>query len=353
MALLQDYNKLFEHTDNIKKIYVNNSVVWPAIASSGPDYTEPLYLKNTSNETKTVKTATTNVEISYDKNNWETMTRNVYYNISPNSKIWLRKSTNAFNSKIMTTCDVVGGNVMSLLYGSEFTGQTEFPFLTATKIFSTLFRNSALIDASKLLLPATTLASQCYYGMFYGCTSLTTAPVLPATTLASQCYCGMFRGCTSLTTAPILPATTLASYCYSSMFSGCTSLTTAPVLPATTLASECYNNMFYGCTSLTTAPVLPATTLASYCYSSMFKGCTSLTIAPVLPATTLLSNCYTNMFRNCSSLNYIKCLATYVTGTSNWVNSVAAQGTFVKSSTMEDWPTGVSGIPTDWTVIDV
>jgi hypothetical protein len=34
--------------------------------------------------------------------------------------------------------------------------------------------------------------------MFYGCTSLTTAPVLPATTLASSCYNGMFRGCTSL-----------------------------------------------------------------------------------------------------------------------------------------------------------
>ena len=34
----------------------------------------------------------------------------------------------------------------------------------------------------------------------------------------------MFQGCTSLTQAPELPATTLASYCYYSMFSGCTSL---------------------------------------------------------------------------------------------------------------------------------
>jgi hypothetical protein len=34
--------------------------------------------------------------------------------------------------------------------------------------------------------------------MFRGCTSLTTAPELPATTLASNCYHGMFQGCTSL-----------------------------------------------------------------------------------------------------------------------------------------------------------
>ena len=34
--------------------------------------------------------------------------------------------------------------------------------------------------------------------MFWNCTSLTTAPELPATTLASECYSGMFNGCTSL-----------------------------------------------------------------------------------------------------------------------------------------------------------
>ena len=34
--------------------------------------------------------------------------------------------------------------------------------------------------------------------MFDGCTSLTKAPVLPATTLAQKCYFGMFSGCSSL-----------------------------------------------------------------------------------------------------------------------------------------------------------
>jgi hypothetical protein len=94
------------------------------------------------------------------------------------------------------------------------------------------------------------IADYCFAYMFYGCTSLTTAPSLPATTLANQCYRYMFSGCTSLTTAPSLPATTLKSYCYDNMFEDCTSLTTAPNLPATTLATACYNGMFGGCKAL-------------------------------------------------------------------------------------------------------
>ena len=167
----------------------------------------------------------------------------------------------------------------------------------------------------------------------------------------------MFDGCTSLRTAPsVLPATTLAQYCYSNMFYNCTSLTTAPALPATTLANGCYSSMFYGCTKLTTAPELPATTLTEGCYSHMFEGCTSLTTAPELPATTLEYNsCYQRMFAGCTKLNYIKCLATDISASSctyYWVSGVAATGTFVKASSMNDWTTGDDGIPIGWTVQD-
>ena len=96
--------------------------------------------------------------------------------------------------------------------------------------------------------------------------------------VSDYCYASMFYGCTSLTTAPSLPATTLTDYCYYYMFNGCTSLTTAPELPATTLANSCYNSIFQGCTSLTTAPSLPATTLAGSCYSYMFNGCSKLKV---------------------------------------------------------------------------
>ena len=168
-------------------------------------------------------------------------------------------------------------------------------------------------------------------------------------------FTGLFQGCVNLVSAEnlILPATTLASNCYRSMFDGCTSLIKVPKLPANSLADSCYNNMFQGCASLTKAPELPATTLANYCYSHMFDGCTSLTIAPALPATTLANYCYFNMFYNCYSLNYIKCLAENISAnscTSLWVSGVALTGTFVKAASMNDWTTGGDGIPKGWTV---
>jgi hypothetical protein len=87
--------------------------------------------------------------------------------------------------------------------------------------------------------------------MFEGCTNLTQAPtILPAMTLADQCYRYMFYGCASLIEAPALPATILASECYYCMFENCINLVHAPFLPATALPNRCYMYMFYGCTNL-------------------------------------------------------------------------------------------------------
>ncbi len=272
----------------------------------------------------------------------------------------------------------VGGNPLSLIYGDDFADVTDIS--DKSFAFSKLFYNNYSLKSAKYLslpattlasdcyyemfnrctgltaapeLPATTLAVECYHRMFYGCTGLTTAPELPATTLADYCYYNMFNECTSLATAPELPATTLANYCYYNMFNRCTGLTAAPELPATTLASDCYRNMFEGCSGLTTAPELPATTLANNCYSYMFYGCTGLTTAPDLPATTLANNCYSYMFYGCTSLNYIKAMFTTTPSTSytsNWVNGVASSGTFVKNSDAEWNVTGTYGIPSGWTV---
>ena len=170
-------------------------------------------------------------------------------------------------------------------------------------------------------------------------------------------YCGfaLFGTCLALTKAPELPATTLAFGCYIGMFQYCVNLITAPELPATTLAQGCYNSMFYGCTSLTQAPELPATTLAQGCYGDMFYGCTGLTITPELPATTLAQGCYKRMFNRCTKLSTIKCLATDISATdalTDWTDGVASKGTFCKAGG-ETWPTGTSGIPTNWTTCDI
>ena len=213
---------------------------------------------------------------------------------------WLEHSPGYVGNFISSAKFNVSGNIYSIIYGHQFKGH--YDYARNNYRFYKLFKDSKVINASNLILPATKLAGGYYEHMFYGCTSLTTAPALPATSLAVECYAYMFSGCTNLTSAPALPASTLAENCYQYMFGNCTSLTTAPALPATTLADSCYNYMFRGCTSLTTPPVLPATTLAENCYSDMFYECTSLTSAPELPAITLAESCYANMFYRCSSL---------------------------------------------------
>lgn len=98
---------------------------------------------------------------------------------------------------------------------------------------------------------------------------------------------------------------------------------------------------------------LKYTTLIEGCYMGMFAGCTLLQTAPDLPATTLINSCYTNIFEGCTNLNYIKMLATDISAyrcLSYWVSGVASSGTFVKNSAMTSLPTGVSGIPSGWTV---
>ena len=166
----------------------------------------------------------------------------------------------------------------------------------------------------------------------------------------------MFKDCTTLIDAGglELPATTLANDCYYSMFSGCTSLTAAPALPATTLAKTCYYGMFAGCTSLASAPALPATTLASGCYYNMFKDCSSLTTAPALPATTLASGwCYNSMFSGCTNLSSMNVGLTSWNGTNattNWLSSVAASGTFTCPAELSDIRDD-SHIPTSWQVV--
>lgn len=126
-----------------------------------------------------------------------------------------------------------------------------------------------------------------------------------------------------------------------------------------TLTDEyCFSSLFYYCDKLISAEnlMLPAITLTDFCYCNMFIGCTSLTTAPELPATTLTRSCYASMFFGCTSLNYIKCLATNISAENcldYWVNDVASSGTFIKASSMEDWPTGINGIPDGWSIENI
>ena len=165
----------------------------------------------------------------------------------------------------------------------------------------------------------------------------------------------LFLGCTGLTNATklILPVSSLVDACCYGMFSGCTNLTQAPELPATTLAIDCYAHMFEGCTSLISTPKLSATTVGLSSYAFMFKNCTNISRAEI-SASTLMDYSCQYMFGGCSNLNYIKCLATDISAnncTNDWVNGVAGTGTFVTPSST-NWTTDTSGIPTGWTRVN-
>ena len=283
--------------------------------SDGVFYTlelEPMplsYLSFLGNEDFTLKTANTTknwdgtLEYSTDTSTWNTW--NGEEISSAGSKLYFRGTG---NTKIT-------GN--SNNYRFVFTGTDALKIACKGNIENLLDYETVSAGGHP------TMANYCYSDMFYGCTSLTSAPALPATTLAAYCYRNMFYGCTSLTTAPDLPATTLTGSCYTYMFGGCEALTTAPELPATKLVNKCYSNMFLSCKSLTTAPALPATTLGRYCYNNMFYGCKALTTAPELPATTLTEGCYYGMFVGCRNIK----LSTTQTGEYQTAYRIPKSGT--------------------------
>ena len=95
----------------------------------------------------------------------------------------------------------------------------------------------ALIDYSKEVTSIP--CDYCFFGLFYHCDRLLTAPSLPAMNLTVGCYIDMFANCSSLTTAPTLPAKYLVEECYERMFYGCTNLNYVKCLATDISAGGC------------------------------------------------------------------------------------------------------------------
>ena len=353
-----------------------------------------------------------NVEYSLDRKSWKTWTGS--YTFQKDDAIRFKGKNDSYEENCIESTGKISveGNIMSLIYLDDFVGKKTLKASASTKenLFKGLFKdNDKLISSDKLILLAADIRG-CYYeffkncsqmtkgpditvpkpevnscrSMFEDCVSLKVAPKLPATNLSPFCYVTMFKNCKSLVEAPDLPSTTVPQSAYNSMFYDCSALTKAPELPAKNIGIQAYRFMFHYCTSLTEAPSLPATTLAKGCYELMFRG-TSIYEAPELPATTLAENCYGSMFSFCPNLtkapvlpakvlvkgcystmfigtpiNYIKCMAEDISAedcTTAWLahaygTGPASTGTFVKSSKMNNWPTGDFGIPSGWTVVN-
>ena len=95
--------------------------------------------------------------------------------------------------------------------------------------------------------------------------------------------------------------------------------------------------------------------LPTYAFKDAFAGDENLQDASdlILKSTSLAEYCYSSMFYGCTSLTAITCLANsgIESATINWLDSVSETGTFTKATGVE-WPTGASGIPNGWTVIE-
>ena len=296
---------------------------------------------------------------------------------------------------------LVYGNVHSLFgFRNKLTGS--FGLNGYYELFKnqTNLRNHGFRNICIVLVDGTDKAnsmSNMFNSMFYGCTSLTTAPVLDLWNLdtssvlnMSSMFDSMFYGCHSLTTAPDLDLssfetsqpTSMNSMFYG-MFSGCRSLTTAPVLDlsmfeisSVTNMSNMFNSMFYGCTSLITAPVLDISnysfshdTNTEDMFSSMFSGCTSLTTGPVLDFSnwyvpsngTRLYVMFKSMFDGCSNLNAVtmkldnKTILGETSRFTDFLTGANTTGTLtVSSGTTSYWEMiqNAGFIPIDWKITE-
>ena len=193
---------------------------------AGPNY---FWVKNLSSDSY-FPIGMNGADIEYtlapeDDNSWAIVDGFVL--VEPNNKMYFRagESGNITMSYMLRFEEQempfsVGGDITTLL-----TREGNVKTLTQESVFANMFQFlHGCQDASELVLPSTTLSSNCYESMFMGCENLTSVPELPATTLAPYCYNNMFYDCSSLQKAPVLPATKLVEGCYKNMFYNCSNL---------------------------------------------------------------------------------------------------------------------------------
>lgn len=282
-------------------------------------------------------------EISYSTDegeNWTSITsttEGAVINVNAGDKVQFKGNNSTYGSANTTDYTSFMGTAKFKAYGNMYSLSTsDYESVTTVSNYAyrmMFFNNVNLVDAENLILAANNMGISSYDRMFFGCTNLTKAPALPAMNLNNTCYEEMFGRCTNLTIGPDLPAQVIQTGSYSAMFDR-SGLVQLPNMSASTLAgNNCMATMFLSCTSLTAA-VLPESIvrLGNGTAASVFQ----------------------NMFRGCSNLSYIKCTATNnltTTELNGWVLGVSPTGTFVKHRNAV-WPTGVSGIPDGWTVVD-
>lgn len=178
----------------------------------------PFFIKNESADVAQIRiykggndSPSIEIDISRNARDWETIgttsTNGLYVNILPYSRLYLRAETSSWssasdnahnNSFSVDKTYSIGGNILSLLYGEEFNGQTEFRNDSANA-FIALFRNETnLVDASSLQLNAEFVPAAAYDTMFAHCENLESAPIIKGQTFSNGSCNVLFIDCVKI-----------------------------------------------------------------------------------------------------------------------------------------------------------
>ena len=234
----------------------------------------------------------------------------------------------------------LGGNIMSLVYGGNFQDKKELP--ENGSFFRLFYDCKGLTEINDLFLPCENLPYGCYEEMFKDCKDLTDVNIYSSTNIkcGSSSFKSMFDGCENLTVnnSYFLDDNSIISkfsdFTCSNMFRGC-----KLIGPSINIDDDIQLNN------------------VRYCFQGCFNGCSgpNSNSHVYLPSTLIGVGTYKKMFKNNTNLNNIICLATDVSSdecTTDWVDGVAENGTFLKKFEMNSWERGVNGIPINWNVED-
>ena len=202
------------------------------------------------------------------------------------------------------TADVKGwakqnGSNWDVYYGT--TTQGKYPSLPADS--SNLFNNFTALTKIENLDKVSTSGVTNMYGMFNGCSRLTSLDVLHFDTSQVTNMMYMFGSCSGLTSLDVSHFDTSKVTNMALMFQNCSGLTSLDVSHFDTSNVTNMFALFDGCKGLTTLDVSHFDTSKVSNMSTMFNGCSGLSVLDVSHFDTAKVTNMMKMFQNCSGLS--------------------------------------------------
>lgn len=230
--MLVSGQSIYVGSSAITQVYQGADLIW----STTPPPSEPDWLTFTILSGGTINkhhegTLSRNMNVQYSKNGdeWETLNASLsveagdvirlrgegYWGGTSNYYWWDldnpdRHYANNFSGS--TAVFDISGSLLSMEYGSGFTGQTETAMPDGG--FRGLFKYTNVHSAENLILPQTQSGTSIHIfaEFFEGCSSLTSIPVISNNVFNMGCI-SMFRGCSSLNYIKCLAESDTTIYC--------------------------------------------------------------------------------------------------------------------------------------------